>query len=352
MTIIEQIIERHSQQGRWDPELWDFTERVQCVPKEKWNDRSVEPRPLQHVSDDSLQARLESINSNIQYLDCPDGPRDDWQPEKGWLSPWWWLRLRHWTLSEFTRRGLPVQPTREILPAPRLRGEFLGIHAGASPKLFRLSRVPYLMKALEQGQLRFAPAMSYKAIENDEARADDEMSKGYKRAGNRVTITTLDGRSIEALSDVSFDTRRMTVDMVDLPYWMLCASTDFDPRLFDEFPGGQGDDGMLAIFDPLEFRRRAGSKIASTLPHVQLAGTVVDYFDVYHPESGDISPVTMKAMRFAYQREHRLVLDPGHGPAIAERDYFIDIGSIEDIAGVYAVDGRKVAGTGPGSFLA
>lgn len=208
------------------------------------------------------------------------------------------------------------------------------------------------MKALERGQLRFAPAIGYKAMENDEARADDEMSKGYKRAGNRVTITTLDGRPIEALSDVSFDTRRMTADMVDLPYWMLCASTDFDPRLFDEFPGGQDDDGMLAIFDPLEFRRRAGRKIASTLPHVQVIGTVVDYFDVYHPESGDISPITMKAMRFAYQREHRLVLDPGRGPNIAERDYFIDIGSIEDIAGVYAVDGRKVAGTGPDSFLA
>ncbi|MBB3941331.1 hypothetical protein GGR39_003007 [Novosphingobium fluoreni] len=352
MTIIDQIIERRSQQSRWDPALWDFTERVQCLPKEKWNDRSVEPRPLQHVSDDALQARLEGINSNIQYLDDPDGPRDDWQPEKGWLSPWWWLRLRHWTLSEFKRRGLAVQLTREIPPGPRLQDEFLGIHAGASPKLFRLSRIPYLMKALEQGQLRFAPALGYKAMENDEARADDEMSKGYKRAGNRVTITTLDGRPIKALSDVSFDTRRMTADMVDLPYWMLCASTDFDPRLFDEFPGGQGDDGMLAIFDPVEFRRRAGMKIASALPHVHLAGTVVEYFDVYHPESGDISPVTMKAMRFAYQREHRLVLDPGHGPAIAAKDYFIDIGSIEDIAGVYGVDGRKLAGTGPDSFLA
>jgi hypothetical protein len=78
----------------------------------------------------------------------------------------------------------------------------------------------------------------------------------------------------------------------------------------------------------------------------------VDYYDVYHPSSSDISPVTMKTIRFAYQRELRFILDPGHGAAIAERDYFIDIGSLEDIAAVYGTDGRRIAGAGPDSFLA
>lgn len=352
MTNLEAIIDRRRKQDLWDSELWDFVERVECVPKDKLNDRSVEPRPLQHVSDEALQARLESIDRNIQYLDAGKGPRDDWRPEKGWLSPWWWLRLRHWTLSEFTRRGLAVQTTSEISVRPRLRDEFKGINEGAPPRMFRLSRVPYLMKALEQGELRFAPAKSYKAMENDAARADDEMTKGYKRAGNRVSITTLDGRRIEALTDVSFDTSRITANMVDLPYWMLCASTDFDPRLFEEFTGGQGDDGVLAIFDPEEFRRRAGPVIGSALPRVHSSVAVVNYYDTYHPSSVDISPVMMKVMRFAYQRELRFILDPGHGDAIADKDYFIDIGSIKDIAAVYGTDGRKIAGTGPDNFLA
>lgn len=308
--------------------------------------------PLRHVSDAALQARLHSIGCNIQFLDVGDGPRDDWRPEKGWLSPWWWLRLRHWTLSEFARRGLAVQPTTVVPLGPRIRDEFLGIHAGASPKMFRISRVPCLMKALEQGELRFAPAKGYKAMEDDAARADDEITKGYKRAGSRVSITTLDGTPVEVLADVSFDTSRMTVGMVELPYWMFCGSTDFDPRLFEKFAGGQSDDGVLAIFNLEEFRRRARTVIGAALPHVHASCAVVDYYDVYHPPSSGISPVTMKTMRFAYQRELRLILDPGRSAAIAERDYFIDIGSLEDIAAIYGTDGRRIAGTGPNSFLA
>lgn len=188
-------------------------------------------------------------------------------------------------------------------------------------------------------------------MENDEARADDEMSKGYKRAGDLMTITTIDGELIETIGDVSFDTRRMTVDMIDLPYWMLCFSTDFDARLFDKFSGRQNVDGVIAIFDLEEFRCRAAPVIGAAQPHVQQSIEVINYFDVYHPPHYKILPLTMKAMRFAYQREVRFILDPGRGAAIADKDYFINVGSIEDIAAVYGRDGRKVAGKGPDRFL-
>jgi hypothetical protein len=208
------------------------------------------------------------------------------------------------------------------------------------------------MNTLEQGRLRFAPATGYKSIENDAARSDDEMTKGYRRSGSRVSIKTLDGRQIKALEDVSFNVSRKTADMVDLPYWMLCCSTDLDPRLFDEFSSGQGDDAALAIFDPEEFRRRTGRAVAVALPYAAASVSVVDYYDIYHPPARDISPVTMKTLHFAYQRELRFVLDPGHGPAIGEKDYFIDIGSIEDIAAIYGADGRRIAGAGPEAFTA
>jgi hypothetical protein len=350
MTSIEAIIDRRRRQPLWDPELWDFAERVECVPRDMLNDASVLPRPLEHLDDEGLQSRLEDIERNIQYLDGGDAARDDWPPERGWLSPWWWLRLRHWTRSEFTRRGLEPQQTAPVQSAQPVRNEFLGIHAGAAPRIFRFSRLAYLMNTLERGQLRFAPAKGYKAIENDAARADDEMTKGYRRSASRVSITTLDGRPIKALKDVSFDTSRMTPDLVDLPYWLLCCGTDLDPRLFAEFPGGHGDDAALAIFDPEEFRRRAGQAIAAALPHAVASVSVVDYYDIYHPPAHRISPVKMKTIHFAYQRELRFVLDPGLGPAIAEKDYFIDIGSIEDIAAIYGPVGRRIAGTGPDAF--
>ena len=174
----------------------------------------------------------------------------------------------------------------------------------------------------------------------------------YRRAGSGVTITTFDGRQIEAIGDVRFDTTRATTDEIALPYWMLCASTDFDPRLLYAFPGGRGDDGVLAIFDPVAFRRRAGVAMAEAHPHILGRIAIVDYYGLYHPPGPHISPVTMKAMRFAYQRELRFVLDPGRGVALAEGAYFMDIGSIANIACIYGGDGRRIAGTGPDSNFA
>jgi hypothetical protein len=178
------------------------------------------------------------------------------------------------------------------------------------------------------------------------------MKKGYKRSGRHVTITMQDGREIKALADVSFDTARMTPDMVDLPYWMLCFSTDRDPRLFDDFPSPEGDDAVIAIFDPEEFMRRVRRAIDAALPDVHVAAETVFYYDAYHPPRRDISPVTMKEMRFARQREVRIVLDPGRGPAIADGPFTIGVGSLEDIAAIYAKDGRRVAGSGPETFIA
>lgn len=58
-----------------------------------------------------------------------------------------------------------------------------------------------------------------------------------------------------------------------------------------------------------------------------------------------------KDMRFGYQREVRIMLDPGHGRAVDDGAFTIPIGSIEDIATIHTPDGRRVAGTGPDSFL-
>lgn len=351
MSGIPQILERRRTHRYWDPELWDFFERVSFVSREDLNDRSVEPRPLEYLSDTALQTRLNSIELNIQYLDGADRRRDEMSPDDGWLSPWWWLRLRHWTLSEFARRGLDAQPSPAVVEPIPVGEDFRGIHSGSTPKLFRISRLPYLKDMLEHGNVRFGSASGYQSIENDEARADNEMKKGYKRSGRRVTITTLDGRPITALEEVSFDTARMTSDMVELPYWMLCLSTDLDPRLFDDFPSAEGDDAVISIFDPDEFMRRIRRAMAVTLPDVHVFPETVFYYDIYHPPRRDISPLTMKEMRFAYQREVRIVLDPGHAEAIAEGAFTIGIGSIKDIAAIYTPDGRRVAGSGPDSFL-
>ncbi len=334
MPDIDTILERRRTHRHSDPELWNFFERVSFVSRADLNDSSVEPRPLEHLSDAALQARLDNLERNIQLLDGGDPRRDEMSADDGWLSPWWWHRLRHWTLSEFKRRSLDVRSTPMVPEAIPVRDGFRGIHSGSTPKLFRISRLPFLKDLLVRGNVRFGLAAGYQEMEDDEARADDEMKKGYRRSGKLVTITSPDGSEMKALEDVSFDTVRMTSDMVKLPYWMLCLSSDLDPRLFGDFPSSEGDDAVIAIFDCDELMRRIRQAMGAARPDVHVFADRVFYYDVYHPPRRDISPVTMKEMRFGYQREVRIVLDPGRGPALADGPFTIAIGSIEDIAAI------------------
>jgi hypothetical protein len=48
----------------------------------------------------------------------------------------------------------------------------------------------------------------------------------------------------------------------------------------------------------------------------------------------------------------RFVLDPEGGTALADGELFVEVGSIADIAAVYARSGERISGTGPANFLA
>lgn len=344
MARIDDIIASRRTHRFYDEQLWDFF-------------LQIDGGRLVNLSDDELQVRLARLDRNIQHLEEGPGERDDLPPERGWLSPWFWFRLRHWTLAEMNDRAIaPMRPT-DVAAAPAMRPEFRGIHAGGSKQLVRISRREWMLDALEHGRHRFAPASSYRLIEGDEARTDDEMTKAYRRPGRALTMTMEDGTPIVPIGDVTFSTSRMVGGMADVeaPYWLTSYSTELDPRLFADFAGGDGDDdAALVIFDPVKFIERS-------LPHLNRAAPFslkrlhqIDYFDAFHPPSERLAPLTMKDMRFAYQREWRMILDPEGNEVLGGADgvLFVDVGSIADIAAVYAPDGRRIAGSGPDTFLA
>jgi hypothetical protein len=97
----------------------------------------------------------------------------------------------------------------------------------------------------------------------------------------------------------------------------MCFSTDLDPRLFADFPSAEGDDAVLVIFDPIAFIQRALPHLNRVAPLSDKKLHQVDYYDGYHSGSHDVSPVTMKDIRFAYQREWRMILDPGGREVLA-----------------------------------
>ncbi|MFH5927253.1 hypothetical protein [Roseomonas xinghualingensis] len=344
MALINEILARRMAMPAYDTQLWTFMARANG-------------RNLRNISDDALQERLNRIDRNIQYLDSSVTPRDDLPAERGWLSPWWWLRIRHWTVLEFEHRGLTPGPTPTIPALPALASDFKGVVAGGRKLLVRISAKVWSLELLQRGRLRFAPATSYRDAALGGARADDEMSKAYHRPGQVLKITGPRGEFITPIGDVEFATIRSIERrgvLYDVPYWLCSFSSDLDPRLFTEFPSGHLDgDACLVIFDPMAFVQRALPHLIQAAPRATKKLFPIEYFDLYHPAEKRLSLLIAKEMPYAYQREMRFALDPEGGSPLAGGDaLFVEIGSIEDIAAVYAPFGAKLAGTGPDSFLA
>ncbi|TAY85035.1 hypothetical protein [Rhizobium ruizarguesonis] len=334
---IEEIINLRRTMPAYDEELWSFMGRVSG-------------RNLENVSNASLQERLDKIDRNIQYLDNGNTQRDSLHADTGWLSPWWWLRARHWTMLEFHRRGASPAPTPGIRPMPALAPGFDGVMAGGRKLLVRLDEERWLLNLLN-GRVRFAPAASYRDTGLDAARADEEMSKAYRRPGQAIRITGPDGGMIDPIGDVVFASRRSVErngELHDIPYWFCSFSSDLDPRLFEEFTGSEA---CIVIFEPMKFVERALPHLNRAAPHTVKSLFQNEYFDPHFPGGHKPKAMVSKEMTFAYQREMRFALDPEGGPPLADGALFVEIGSIKDIAAVYAATGAKIAGTGPDSFL-
>jgi hypothetical protein len=166
---IESLLEVRRKDTRYHQELWTFVARQMG-------------RNLRNLSDAALQDRLEQLERNIQYLDDGTTGREDLPPEHGWLSPWWWLRARHCTLLEFDERSVRPPKSTQISAMPPLAPRFQGIVAGGTRLLVRISQTRWLLDTLG-GVLRFVPASRYLEAGHEQARADDELGKSYRRPG-------------------------------------------------------------------------------------------------------------------------------------------------------------------------
>lgn len=71
----------------------------------------------------------------------------------------------------------------ELPPMPPLRPEFHRLLTASRFLLARISRRGWLLETLNHGAIRFAPAASYREIEDDEARVDDELVRSCHRPG-------------------------------------------------------------------------------------------------------------------------------------------------------------------------
>ena len=334
---IERIIEIRRLDRRFDEDLWGFA-------------GEVIGRNLQNLSDSLLQDRLNSIDKNIQFLDDGKTPRDGLPKERGWLSPWWWFQIRHWTLAEFKARGLIPDPTPSIPERPSIHPDLRGVMLGGRRILVRLNELRWLYPMLEKGRFRFRPASYYRKEALGTARQDNELAKPIFWPGHKISVTHADGTPLSILGDLTKSFRRAfetEEDLIDLDYWLCSFSSELDPRAFTEFPNY---DGCIVIHDPMAFVTQALPHLNKIMPTARKELFNVGYYDPYYPPR-HVFPLRDKVMPYAYQQEMRLILDTQElGPA--SQEYVdIEIGPITHIAGIYSGDGRRIAGVGPENFL-
>ncbi|MCW2601763.1 MAG: hypothetical protein JWM02_3592 [Frankiales bacterium] len=343
MRTIEDLLAKRRLQPAYDEELWDFME-------------AQFGRNLMNLSLDELQQRLHALERNTLYLDNGQTPRDDLHADRGWLSPWWWLRVRHWTIREFEHRGAKPVPTQPIAEPAALRDEFVGVNGGGSRLLVRIGSTDWLPDMLSKGRLRFVRASWYRNAGLDVARRDDELSKAYKRPGQALRISMADGAEMKAIGDVEFASKRAVESggaLREIEYWLCSFSSELDPRLFQEFKSDDpAKDAVIVIFEPDAFVRQALTSLNRAAPVAVKQLFPINYYDPRYPPRDRLSPLNWKTFEFALQQEMRFALDPEDGPALSATDeFFVEIGSINAIAGVYRPDGVKLAGAGPDSFM-
>lgn len=331
------ILDCRKKDRRFDGELWTFMSKVS--------------RNLQNLSDSELDARWVSIVKNILFV---VGPSRDEQPiEAGAFSSWWWLRAFVQTECELGDRSRTVPAAPEVLDWPPLRPEFITTSSIAQRLWARVGRQDRLNETLEKGNIRFGSASSFDNPSLNAAQKDLELEKSSNRPGQSLRIERSDGRAVSPIGDVTFTTRsarEIGNQLVPVDYWLSSWSIEFDPRLCHEF----GANAIIVVWDPDEFAERVERAVERKRPGWTFADIPIQYFDPYDLQPSPnrrLHPSATKDFAFGYQRELRLAMIQPDEPIPSGDAIVLEIGSLQDIAGLYDQVGTRIAGTGPESCL-
>jgi hypothetical protein len=228
---------------------WRLTDKRHDV--ERWEFEYSISRHLMNLSDTALECRYRSICKNISFL--VSASRDEIPIQASFHSTWWWLRKRTHLIAEYALRK--IRPP--LFEAPSRVGDSIPIPFWqARPHdyktLIRYGEAQWLVPLVERGHIRFTPASSYKNEELGPARYDDELNQSTFSRGDRVTVTMPNGKRAPLIGDFK-TTVKMRADM-----YVHCVGSEFDARLFAEFPDflGRPANAYCVIWDVEEFYRR------------------------------------------------------------------------------------------------
>lgn len=289
-------------------------------------------RYLKTLEPVELLTRYHQLLNNLAFL--LDALRDEPPAYAGFISSWWWMTRYVDMLREFALRGMEVPPhSPELMrvgePNPLLQRTWSGPYAF----IIRYGQREHVEDFFYRGQVRIAPASTYKDSALKAAQFDDERAKSRISPPNRVRIQRADGRLIVPIGDVT--TTRSTHD-----YHTLCMSTEHDPRLFRSF----GADRALIIWNVPAFASRLETAARDHLPDWHFFNMSTEYFDPRRLENGQrLTTHYSKDFAYAYQREYRFVWFKV--PPISKlTPFFVNVGDVSSFTTLIDPSGAVLDG--------
>lgn len=286
-----------------------------------WEIEYLSHRYLERLPLNMLQARYASLIKNLSRLATPDRANI---PSFAFQSAWYWCRKEHQTRLELTLRGAKPPHLEPSPPPPAADARFPKNPPGDPKLLFRYAQKAHAEATRDSGVIRVAPAASYRGIEGDVARADDEMVKTIFLPGGLTKIEGAAGNTLKVVGDVR-------IDHGGPDYFVTCFSSAWDERLFEDFTDSTH---CIIVRDVDAFAKRLEAAGSRHFEGWYFHHNPAWYFDPH--ESGldsYVSHATSKDFRFAYQEEYRFLWE-NHGKKPVQDAQFIKLGSLADIVDV------------------
>ncbi len=294
----------------YEPEFWEFSYETQ--------------RYLKNINEEKLIERYRHLCRNFHVLTSSERHNI---PVNSFLSSWYWYLKEHQTRYEFHLRGLPL-PNQPPQPRAEFTKPFRPKSPNACDIIFRYGDLKYMKQIVDEGKIRISPASKYKDGDASDPRTDDELNKHLWELGDRIKITTQDGKETSIIGDL-----KRTVSISN-NYYTLCLSCDFEPIIFEEF----NYDACVVIKNPEEFACRLEYETKKQLPSWYFHHNPTEYFDPHVPIKNQYFSATMsKDFSYAYQMEYRFLWDPLNNGS-AKKYIEVNLGSLNDICELYVLN--------------
>lgn len=204
-----------------------------------------------------------------------------------------------------------------------------------SPILVKYGKREFLEPMLSSGQIRIAPASFYNDPSLNPATKDDELTLWFDHDHSTTQIKVLDSNtgktkltfSREDVLGLQLGTRSTT------NYYVFCVAYSLSPRLFLDF----SSDACLIIRKPGEFCEKLRRAVAESIPDFECIAGTVDYHDPVLRSPDKVHVFFAKHMRYAYQKEMRMVWVPPNNRKELEPLSF-EIGGLNDFCELIELD--------------